>query len=83
MDVNANREQIVQQIINDWDPDYRPVHCSNCRHAIVYGNPKDPSVRCEMGHGNAPSIFTLIRRQSPRGFKVAADCSDFDNMGDY
>ena len=66
--------------IEDWDPDDRPIHCSGCRHAVVYGSPEQPTARCEMGHGRPKHLIRLIQNQRPIGFKQAAECPQFSSM---
>lgn len=65
-----------------WDIAMREVHCSNCRHAIVSGQPERPQVQCENGYGRAISLWQLIRAKNPSPFRSAASCPDFDSMSD-
>jgi hypothetical protein len=68
-------------IIEDWQPPRAP-HCSNCLHAVVGGTPEEPTVRCERGHGDERSLFTLIRPSHSRQFIPAKECPDFSSMSD-
>ena len=79
-----NHEVALRLAQEDWDFDgKRRIHCANCRHAIVYGDSREPSARCEMGYGVAEmSLLHLIRRASPRQFKTAKDCEGFDSMSE-
>lgn len=65
-----------------WDPDARPVHCSNCRWALVHGEPNSPMVRCATRHGEPVAHHRLVRRHHPWGFRNASLCEDFDSMDD-
>ena len=72
-----------ERILRDWDADRRPVHCANCRFAVVGGRPDEPTVRCAKGHGaKRLDLFVLLRKRAPRQFVPAAKCSDFDSMSD-
>ncbi len=71
------------RIVEAWCPLERPVHCSNCAHAIVSGDGVHvPDVYCELGHGAPRSLWQLTRVSRPVGFKPAADCPGFCSMDD-
>ncbi len=70
-----------------WDPDSAArfhVHCSNCAHAKVFGDPQDPRVRCGRGHSPVGrpdmALGQLIRAVNPGQFRVAKRCEDFQSM---
>ncbi|MCL5266260.1 MAG: hypothetical protein M1343_13890 [Chloroflexi bacterium] len=66
-------------LIFDWDPEKRPIHCSNCRHCVA----RPPRATCEKGHGpEYLSYLSLLRENYPSGFAQAAKCEDFDSMSD-
>lgn len=71
------------RIVEAWDPLERPIHCSNCLHAVVTGDGLHiPEVHCEFGHGPVRSFWQLTRASNPSAFRVAADCPDFSSMSD-
>lgn len=63
-----------------WEVPEKP-HCSNCRFAIVQGNPDKPETYCAKGHGNVMDLWALIRSMRPRQFTPAERCPDFEGMG--
>lgn len=69
-------------VMHSWHPEDHPVHCSNCSHARVFGDPDDPQVRCTEGHGAPRSIVKLLRSKNASSFKVARNCPDFESMDD-
>ena len=71
----------LQLWIEAWDPDKRPVHCSNCKYAKVNGWPSDLRVICAKGHGTHP-FASLIRPRNPKGIRDATKCEDFTSMSD-
>ncbi|MDA8186871.1 MAG: hypothetical protein M0T85_01850 [Dehalococcoidales bacterium] len=69
----------LDDLIAKWDPEQRPVHCSNCRHCIA----RPPLARCELGHGPEHiSLLSLLRAKYPKSFRAAASCEDFDSLSD-
>lgn len=68
--------------IAEWEPPVSP-HCSNCSNARVTGTPEIPAVYCAAGFDGEKTItlWRLIRRSSPRGFRAASACPSFDSMG--
>ncbi len=71
------------RIVEAWDPLERPVHCSNCAHAIVTGDGMHiPEVACRFGHGAPRSFWQLTRVSKPVQFRPALDCPDFCSMSD-
>lgn len=72
----------VLNVILEWEPPKAP-HCSNCRFALVSGDPNEPVASCAQGHGpSSISLWRLIRSKSPRGFRSAEKCPDFSIMSD-
>lgn len=69
----------VRELCACWQPRTTP-HCSDCRHAVVGGQPSEPTVRCARGHGGPVPLWRLIRLVRPLGFRPAAACPDFDSM---
>lgn len=81
---------IQREVIDNWDPEYRPEHCSNCLNAKVrteeptrYRGP-DLAVYCAKGHGKRISLsyWALMRRKHPIGFKRPRECEDWSPMDD-
>lgn len=72
----------LPRIIDRWEPAERPVHCSNCLHAKVSGEPDAPRVHCAQGHGRERTFLQLCRAYSPAGFRTAWACPDFTSMDD-
>lgn len=78
----------LSQVIDEWKPGKLP-HCSNCINARVHGEPETPMAYCRKGHGKqrkaddgqAVELSRLIRHKSPLGFKVAAECPDWEAAG--
>lgn len=66
--------------VRAWDVPEAP-HCSNCRHAIVQGDPDRPTAYCAQGHGGVLDLWKLIRRSRPIQFKPAMRCPLFSSMG--
>jgi hypothetical protein len=79
---DAARRRSLVACIQSWDPDDRPIHCSNCRHCLVSGDPDLPDVTCAQGFGAKRPLWAMIRSQRPTGFRAAADCPMFDSMGE-
>src|SRR5689334_1204071 len=73
-----NAAQGAMMVLEEWDPDKRPVHCSNCRHCLVSGDWPHPEAKCARGHGARPHI-PLVRKV---GIRKASACPDFDSMSD-
>lgn len=71
-----------RQLLDRWDPDARPVHCANCAHARVEGDPDDPCVRCAAGQGGDRrlSLYSLIRPRTPACFRRADQCPGFTSL---
>ena len=75
-------EARVIQLIDRWDARDRPIHCANCRHALVTGTPRMPVVRCEEGVKDGYiRLVALIRPKRPSCFKTADACPFFESMG--
>ena len=74
------REKLGEWIVQ-WEPPKRP-SCSNCLHAKVRGNPVDPTVACDLGHGRTVDLARLIRPIRPVGIASAETCPDFSSMGE-
>lgn len=77
----------LAEMMDRFDPEDRPIHCRNCKHAVVSGTAEEPKVRCEMGHGHKAShrgipLARLIRPSHPTGFRNAASCPDFFSLSD-
>ena len=70
----------IETFLRMWDPKDRPQHCSNCRNAIVRGDPDQPRTYCAIGYGDEMDLGRLIRLDRPRQFLPARDCPDFDSM---
>ena len=77
----ADEARAQARAILDWDPPLVP-HCSNCASCRVTGTPETPMVRCAAGFDNDKPItlWRVIRRSSPRGFRAAGNCPSFDSM---
>lgn len=79
--------QYLEKAFADWDPEKRPVHCANCRHAVVGEETSSggmPLVRCEKRHGSPPTrrirLYRLIVATHPICFADAKRCPDFKSM---
>jgi hypothetical protein len=76
----------LSRMILNWEPPSRPA-CSNCANCRVYGNADAPLVYCSAGHGQhgeqqqQVELGRVIREKRPIGFRAAASCPDFDDMG--
>jgi hypothetical protein len=77
---------IVNTLLNfyleHWNPDTRPVHCSNCGNAKVSGPPDEPEVECAWDGGQPSKLIRLVRPKNPRGFRAAERCAHFTSMSD-
>ncbi len=82
-----------QRALDNWDPEVRPVHCSNCLHAKVYEEHEqrrgqklvvELKVRCAKGMGKRKSLpyWSLIRLKHPTGFLQARECPEWESMDD-
>lgn len=76
--------EVAQRVIEQWDPEMRPVHCSNCVHAKVSMNGQlKLRVHCEMIQGRASlDYFALMRLKRPVSFRPAKKCPDWHSMSD-
>jgi len=72
-------EHLMRRALDEWDPDTRPQHCSNCVGGHVDGKPDDPMAHCIHGHGRS-SLYRLVRAYRPYGFRAMGCCADFDSM---
>lgn len=86
-DEAANMARRLADDLAGWNPEKRPIHCSNCLFAVVEQAPDQygvPQVVCAKGHGGGKtvSLIRLIRERLPMGFAAAAKCSDFTSMSD-
>lgn len=77
-------QPFIAKQIDNWEPSDIP-HCSNCRRAKVHGEPDDPKVRCEAGHGRDTkshgrelNLTRLLREKLPLGFRAASECPDWE-----
>ena len=80
-DLLKSKAAYMSALIEAYDPVARPVHCSNCRHAIVSGEWPDVKVECEQNYGKMKALAAVIR-SGGQGFKPAAACPDFTSMSD-
>lgn len=82
MPTNATAMDLLK-LVSGWDVPTVP-HCSNCRFARIGGWPPDEvTASCAKGHGkDSIDLFRLIRPRSPRGFRSAITCPDFQSMTD-
>ena len=78
----------LQELLEQWDPIRRAVHCSNCIHARVQGFSQTgwPLAHCRKGHGygDAPirPLYLLIRMTYSKGWRRAKECEDFEAAED-
>lgn len=57
--------------------------CANCAHCRVTGDPGNPTVYCDRGHGKALPLVQMFKRPDrPLGFRQAGKCPDRDFMDD-
>lgn len=83
VDVNAFRQKTLEDAIELWEPSPHP-HCSNCLSARVHGDPDEPVVRCRDHPEILPApLMRLIRPRSPRGFRWAESCQEFNPAEDW
>lgn len=77
-------DPILAEIIRAWDPTERAVHCSNCPNCIVSGDGvRPPAVHCAKALQRGEpviSLWRLLRKKNPAGFRKAADCPGFESM---
>jgi hypothetical protein len=77
---DPKQEHYLRETLEMWEP--RNVHCSNCAHAKVSGNPVMPLVSCAKNWGKGQLyLIQLCRHKNPHGFRNAVDCQDFESMG--
>ncbi len=79
-----NYARAEQAVMDNWDPEVRPVHCSNCLHCKVFETNKGLFVRCEMGQGKCAqrSYWAVMRRQHPFALMDAKLCKEWESMDD-
>ncbi len=70
--------------MENWDPERRAVHCSNCLNCKVVEREGDLFVKCAKGHGKVPhrTYWALMRRQHPLNFVNPKECPDWSSMDD-
>lgn len=73
---------IELEVLLQWSPKNRTVHCSNCSNCKVTTDPLGVIVYCAKGWGEPRAISTVIRANNPRGWNNAKLCPDFDSMED-
>ncbi len=71
--------------LQSWNPEEKPVHCSNCLFAKVFGvnEEREPIAKCKRGYGLVKSrrLSAMIRRDKRAfGFKDARKCIGFQSM---
>ena len=85
LEQQQRKEEQERTWLEQWDPELHAVHCSNCRHYVVFGEPPhQPFVRCEQGHTRGTVSVVAwartLRPKSPYGLKDASTCTDFQSM---
>lgn len=73
--------ETLDDLMEKWDPDKRPIHCSNCIKAKVSGVAQSPTVKCVHEPDKAKRLYDLIRPYYPAWFRAAKDCRDFERAG--
>ena len=73
----------IRHHLQDWNPEARAAHCTNCCYAKVSGDPAEPVVQCAQGWGTGPlKLWLMTRARAPRQFAVAARCPNYRSMSD-
>ena len=77
--VAADSDAHLLRLLEDWDPEKRPLHCSNCLNARVEPYIYGPLARCRIGeHKGRPIALHSLVRRIPRSFKALGKCEGYE-----